>query len=74
LAEYRRRELLRTISAVRNTSAKERRRAKAAIRQEVDDLIGSVKAADAANMLPPVAEKANTSSEPSGAPISSAQS
>ncbi len=46
LAEHRRREFHKTIRAIRNTGTIERRRARAAIRQEIDALIEGPGATD----------------------------
>jgi hypothetical protein len=42
IAEFRRREFRRTVQAVRNAGSAQRRRAKATLRQEVDELLGYV--------------------------------
>lgn len=65
LADYRRREFQRTIRTIRREGTKQRRRARAVIRQEVDTLLGDVQAADAVGVeAPPPATKNPTTLAP----------
>lgn len=68
LAEYRRREFLRTIRTIRRESATQRRRARAVIRQEVDQLVGGVRAAEAVGAEVPPPNKPNGESCAESAP------